>query len=138
MWKFPCKLAIASFHSVRLLGINFIACLITICALFVDRSLYITQILQGGGIPIYSVLRSSSLIKIKVNSQLEIFSIVNGQATISLMYTVKMVKVKRNFSDKTHNRKINAKQKHLGCKKGDANQKQQLSDYKSIHSYTCN
>ena len=24
------------------------------------------------------------------------------------MYTVKMVKVKRNFSDKTHNRKINA------------------------------
>ena len=30
-----------------------------------------------------------------------------------------------------------AKQKHLGCKKGEANQKQQLSDYKSIHSYTC-
>ena len=29
------------------------------------------------------------------------------------------------------------KQKHLGCKKGEANQKQQLSDYKSIHSYTC-
>ena len=25
--------------------------------------------------------------------------------------------------------KINAKQKHLGCKKGKANQKQQLSDY---------
>ena len=34
--------------------------------------------------------------------------------------------------------KYNAKQKHLGCKKGEANQKQQLSDYKSIHSYTCN
>ena len=33
--------------------------------------------------------------------------------------------------------KYNAKQKHLGCKKGEANQKQQLSDYKSIHSYTC-
>ena len=32
---------------------------------------------------------------------------------------------------------IYAKQKHLGCKKGEANQKQQLSDYKSIHSYTC-
>ena len=31
----------------------------------------------------------------------------------------------------------NAKQKHLGWKKGEANQKQQLSDYKSIHSYTC-
>ena len=27
-----------------------------------------------------------------------------------------------------------AKQKHLGCKKGEANQKQQLSDYN--HSYT--
>ena len=33
--------------------------------------------------------------------------------------------------------KGNAKQKHLRCKKGEANQKQQLSDYKSIHSYTC-
>ena len=33
--------------------------------------------------------------------------------------------------------KFNAKQKHLGCKKCEANQKQQLSDYKSIHSYTC-
>ena len=32
---------------------------------------------------------------------------------------------------------IYTKQKHLGCKKGKANQKQQLSDYKSIHSYTC-
>ena len=27
-----------------------------------------------------------------------------------------------------------AKQKHLGCKKGEANQKQQLSDYKSIYT----
>ena len=32
---------------------------------------------------------------------------------------------------------LNAKQKHLGCKKGEANQKQQLSDYKSMHSNTC-
>ena len=32
---------------------------------------------------------------------------------------------------------FDAKQKHLRCKKGEANQKQQLSDYKSIHSYTC-
>ena len=31
-----------------------------------------------------ALLRSSSSVKIKVNSQLEIFSIVNGQATISL------------------------------------------------------
>ena len=30
-----------------------------------------------------------------------------------------------------------AKQKHLRCKKGEANQKQQLSDYKSIDNYTC-
>ena len=30
-----------------------------------------------------------------------------------------------------------AKKKHLGCKKGKANQKQQLSDYEYIHSYTC-
>ena len=37
----------------------------------------------------------------------------------------------------SHNVYIYAKQKHLGCKKGEANQKQQLSDYKSIHSYTC-
>ena len=34
-------------------------------------------------------------------------------------------------------RKYYAKQKHLGCKKGEANQKQQLSDYKYTHSYTC-
>ena len=27
-----------------------------------------------------------------------------------------------------------AKQKHLGCKKGEANQKQQLSDYRCIHT----
>ena len=33
--------------------------------------------------------------------------------------------------------KCYTKQKHLGCKKGEANQKQQLSDYKSKHSYTC-
>ena len=33
-----------------------------------------------------------------------------------------------------------AKQKHLGYKKGEANQKQQLSDYNHIllHSYKCN
>ena len=31
---------------------------------------------------------------------------------------------------------IYAKQKHLGCKKGEANQKQQLSEYNYIASYT--
>ena len=30
--------------------------------------------------------------------------------------------------------KLNAKQKHLGCKKGKANQKQQLSDYRCIRT----
>ena len=29
---------------------------------------------------------------------------------------------------------ITAKQKHLGCKKGEANQKQQLSDYRCIRT----
>ena len=41
------------------------------------------------------------------------------------------------FSCELNTANTNAKQKHLGCKKGEANQKQQLSDYKSIHSYTC-
>ena len=31
-----------------------------------------------------------------------------------------------------------AKQKHLGYKKRKANQKQQLSDYSDIATYTCN
>ena len=40
-------------------------------------------------------------------SQLEVFSIVNSQAIISLIiYTVKLVKVKWNLSNKTHNRLI--------------------------------
>ena len=39
---------------------------------------------QGGGTPLQSVLRAATMVKIKVNSQLEIFSIVNSQATISL------------------------------------------------------
>ena len=29
---------------------------------------------------------------------------------------------------------IYAKQKHLGCKKGEANQKQQLSDYRCLRT----
>ena len=43
----------------------------------------------------------------------------------------------KSYKSPSHHFDINAKQKHLGCKKGEANQKQQLSDYKSIHSYTC-
>ena len=39
---------------------------------------------QGGGTPLQSVLRAATAVKIKVNGQLEIFSIVNSQATISL------------------------------------------------------
>ena len=33
------------------------------------------------------------------------------------------------ITDMTKSRDSYAKQKHLGCKKGEANQKQQLSDY---------
>ena len=43
--------------------------------------------MQGSGTPTHSVFRSATSVKIKVNSQLEIFSIVNNQATISLCYT---------------------------------------------------
>ena len=39
---------------------------------------------QGGVAPIASVLQSATAVKIKVNGQLEIFFIVNSQATISL------------------------------------------------------
>ena len=39
---------------------------------------------QGGGTLLQSVLRAATAVKIKVNGQLEIFSIVNSQATISL------------------------------------------------------
>ena len=38
---------------------------------------------QGGSTSIDAVLRAATVVKIKVNSQLEIFSIVNSQATIS-------------------------------------------------------
>ena len=40
--------------------------------------------LQGGVTLITSVLRSATAVKTKVNGQIEIFAIVNGQATISL------------------------------------------------------
>ena len=39
---------------------------------------------QGGVTPVASVLPSATAVKIKVNGQLEIFFIVNSQATISL------------------------------------------------------
>ena len=45
---------------------------------------YVYYVNQGGGIPLQSVLQAATVVKIKVNSQLEIFSIVNSQATISL------------------------------------------------------
>ena len=61
---------------------------------------YLKYSYQGGVAPIASVLPSATAVKIKVNGQLEIFFIVNSQATVSLRYTaVKLVKVKRNFSD---------------------------------------
>ena len=39
---------------------------------------------QGGVTLIASVLRSATTVKTKVNGQIKIFAIVNGQATISL------------------------------------------------------
>ena len=49
-----------------------------------------------------SVLPSATTVKMKVNGQLEIFAIVNGQATIFLLkLVVKLVKIKGNFGTKT-------------------------------------
>ena len=49
-------------------------------------------------------------------SQIEIFSMVNSQATISLIYTIKLVK--QNFSNKSHNCKINDNVKILTVDEG--------------------
>ena len=60
---------------------------------------------QGGGIPIYSVS------DLHPKSQQSTRNILHSQWSshyISLIYTVKIVKVKQNFRDKTHNHKINA------------------------------
>ena len=38
---------------------------------------------QGGGTPIDAVLQAATAVKTNVNSQAEIFSMVNSQATIS-------------------------------------------------------
>ena len=58
------------------------------------------------------------------------------------MYTCNVMILKTNGSHSAELQslisKLYAKQKHLGCKKGEANQKQQLSDCEYIHSYTCN
>ena len=43
-----------------------------------------TYHLQGGVTLIASVLWSATVVKTKVNGQIEIFALVNGQATISL------------------------------------------------------
>ena len=40
--------------------------------------------LQEGGTLIHSVLQAATVVKMKVNSQFEIFSTVNSQATISI------------------------------------------------------
>ena len=57
--------------------------------------------IQGGVTLIASVLPSVTAVKTKVNSQFEILAIDNGQATISLIFAVKLVKVKGNFGVKT-------------------------------------
>ena len=36
-----------------------------------------------GATPIHAVLQAATMVKIKVNSQLEMFSILNSQATLS-------------------------------------------------------
>ena len=51
------------------------------CAMGIHTYCYVYYINQGGGIPLQSVLQAVTTVKI---SQLEIFSIVNSQATISL------------------------------------------------------
>ena len=53
--------------------------------------------IQWGVTLIKSVLRSVTSVKTKVNSQFEIFAIDNSQATISLIFAVKLVKVKGRF-----------------------------------------
>ena len=60
---------------------------------------YVYYVNQGGGIPLQSVC-TPSCDHSQNKSQLEIFSIVHY---ISLIYMVKLVKVKRNFSDRTYN-----------------------------------
>ena len=50
---------------------------------------------------IASVIPSVTMVKTTVNSQFEIFGIDNGQPTISLIFAVKLVKVKGTFGAKT-------------------------------------
>ena len=57
--------------------------------------------IQGDVTLITSVLRSATAVKMKVNGQIEIFTVVNGQATISLTFSIKLVKVKGNVGAKT-------------------------------------
>ena len=59
------------------------ACQPRVCMRMRNTKYCIVEV-QGGGTPLQSVLRAATAVKIKVNSQLEIFSIVNSQATLSL------------------------------------------------------
>ena len=56
-----------------------LAMIMTTCQLYPNHS-----DLQEGGTLIHSVLRAATVVKMKVNSQFEIFSTVNSQATISI------------------------------------------------------
>ena len=42
-----------------------------------------------------------------------------------------------HIANESHTCNCNAKQKYLGCKKGEANQNQQLSDYSYIATLAC-
>ena len=74
----------------------------------INLSTPMLQAYQGGGTPIHSVLRAATTVKMKVNSQFEILSTVNSQATIYLFDVINYtVKGQANFRQKTHNCKIN-------------------------------
>ena len=64
---------------------------------------------QGGVVHIYTVARSATAVKLKVNGQFEIFSKINGQATTFLWcFEPNQSWVKQNFSDKTRMSLIDA------------------------------
>ena len=95
-----------------------ISCLYRILPAYRTITLYISHVMSQGA----RHSQKSCTVSCKI-----VTSLYTGSASCVHLPVPKLVKLDNN----------NAKQKHLGCKKGEANQKQQLSDYKSIHSYTC-
>ena len=100
--------------------------------------------------PLSMVFASSRCMKCtNVHILITIIVIVAGIVLVVLLYVLNLTVTKGtingiifyanivSINDSVFLVNDNAKQKHLGCKKGEANQKQQLSDYKYTHSYTC-